>query len=29
MYVCMGERKDILKFKGGEEIKPNVQGVLI
>ena len=21
-YICMGERKEILKFEGGEEIKP-------
>jgi len=22
MYICMGEAKEILKFEGGEEIKP-------
>jgi len=27
-YVCMGEGKEILKFDGGEEIKP-LQNVLI
>ena len=24
-YICMGERKEILKFDGGEEIKPRTE----